>query len=162
MNGYGALVEWYWQGKTEVLGEKDNIAWVVVEWMGMEHWWNDTGRGKQCTWRNPSHSAVLFITNLTWTDRGSNTIFRVKRLVSNSPRHDTARYIYLPLYFEALTICVSPLNVSLWLQNVQSHLAPHIWIKTEQAAMSQLHFLLPAMASGVLGFWIFCQWRREH
>ena len=22
MNGYGALVEWYWQGKTEVLGEK--------------------------------------------------------------------------------------------------------------------------------------------
>jgi len=22
MNGYGALVEWYWQGETEVLGEK--------------------------------------------------------------------------------------------------------------------------------------------
>ena len=40
MNGYGALVEWYWQGKTEVLGEKYYIAWVVGEWMDMEHWWN--------------------------------------------------------------------------------------------------------------------------
>jgi len=42
MNGYGALVEWYWRGKTEVLGEKHYIAWVVVEWMGMKHWWNGT------------------------------------------------------------------------------------------------------------------------
>jgi len=47
MNGYGALVEWYWQGKIEVLGEKHYIAWVVGEWMGMEHWWNGTDRGKQ-------------------------------------------------------------------------------------------------------------------
>jgi len=31
MNGYGALVEWYWQGKTEVLREKYYIAWVVSE-----------------------------------------------------------------------------------------------------------------------------------
>jgi len=46
MNGYGALVEWYWQGKTEVLGEKYYIAWVVGEWMGMVRWWNDTDRGK--------------------------------------------------------------------------------------------------------------------
>ena len=44
MNGYGALVEWYWQGKTEVLGEKHYIVWVVGEWMGMEHWWNGTDR----------------------------------------------------------------------------------------------------------------------
>jgi len=29
MNVYGALVEWYWQGKTEVLGEKYYIVWVV-------------------------------------------------------------------------------------------------------------------------------------
>ena len=41
MNGYGALVEWYRQGNTEVLGEKHCKAWVVGEWMGMEHWWND-------------------------------------------------------------------------------------------------------------------------
>ena len=50
MNGYGALVEWYWQGKTEVLGEKHYIAWVVGEWMGMEHWWNGTERGKLKYW----------------------------------------------------------------------------------------------------------------
>ena len=46
MNGYGALVEWYWQGKTEVLGEKYYLAWVVGEWMGMEFWWNGTDKGK--------------------------------------------------------------------------------------------------------------------
>jgi len=46
MNEYGALVEWYWLEKAEVLGEKHYIAWVVDEWMGMEHWWNDTDRGK--------------------------------------------------------------------------------------------------------------------
>ena len=50
MNGYGALVEWYWQGKTEVLWEKHYIAWVVGEWMGMEHWWNGTDRGKLKCW----------------------------------------------------------------------------------------------------------------
>ena len=45
-NEYGALVEWYWQGKTEVLGEKHHIVWVVGEWKGMEHWWNGTDRKK--------------------------------------------------------------------------------------------------------------------
>ena len=41
MNEYGAMVEWYWQGKTEVLGEKHYTAWggrwmneygAMVEW----------------------------------------------------------------------------------------------------------------------------------
>ena len=50
MNVYGALVEWYWQVKTEVLGVKQYIAWVVGEWMGMEHWWNGTDRGKLKCW----------------------------------------------------------------------------------------------------------------
>ena len=50
MNGYGAMVEWYWQGKTEVLGEKHYTAWVVDEWMSMEQWWNDTDRGKLKCW----------------------------------------------------------------------------------------------------------------
>ena len=50
MNGYGALVEWYWQGKTEVLGEKHYIVCVVGEWMGMEHWWNCTDRGNLKCW----------------------------------------------------------------------------------------------------------------
>ena len=50
MNGHGALVKWYWQGKTEVLGEKHYIVRVVGEWMGMEHWWNGTDRGKLKYW----------------------------------------------------------------------------------------------------------------
>ena len=50
MNEYGAMVEWYWQGKTEVLGEKHYTAWVVDEWMSMERWWNDTDRGKLKYW----------------------------------------------------------------------------------------------------------------
>ena len=42
MNEYGAMVEWYWQGKTEVLREKRYIAWVVDVWMSVEDWWNFT------------------------------------------------------------------------------------------------------------------------
>jgi hypothetical protein len=36
-------VERWWNDRgrrTEVMGEKHYIAWVVGEWMGMEHWWN--------------------------------------------------------------------------------------------------------------------------
>jgi hypothetical protein len=50
MNEYGALVEWYWQGKVEYLG-KLYTASVVDEWMIMEHWWNDTDRGNWSTGR---------------------------------------------------------------------------------------------------------------
>ena len=73
MNEYGTMGEWYWQGKTEVLGEKHYTAWVADEWiwsngriiltgenwsmgrkalysvggrwMNMEQWGNDTDRG---------------------------------------------------------------------------------------------------------------------
>ena len=27
-------------------GEKNYTVWVVDGWMGMEHWWNGTDRGK--------------------------------------------------------------------------------------------------------------------
>jgi hypothetical protein len=50
MNEYGAMVEWYWQKKTEVLGEEHYTACVVDEWMSMEQWWNDTDRGKLKYW----------------------------------------------------------------------------------------------------------------
>ena len=46
MDEYGAMVEWYWQGKTEVLGEKHYTVWVVDGWMSMEQSLNDTNRGK--------------------------------------------------------------------------------------------------------------------
>ena len=55
--------EWVWSiggmvltGDTEILGEKHYIAWVVGEWMGMEHWWNDTDRGNWSTGREKLHS----------------------------------------------------------------------------------------------------------
>ena len=50
INEYGAMVEWYWQGKTEVLGEKHYTVWVVDGWMSVEQWWNDTDREKLKCW----------------------------------------------------------------------------------------------------------------
>ena len=50
MDECGAMVQWYWRGKAEVLGEKHYRVWVVDEWMGMEQWWNDTDRGKLKYW----------------------------------------------------------------------------------------------------------------
>ena len=58
MNGYGAMMKWYWQGKTEVLGEKHYTAWVVDEWMSMEQWWNATDRGKQVLGENSAIVAL--------------------------------------------------------------------------------------------------------
>ena len=43
-------------GETGVLGEKHYTAWVVGEWMGMEHWWNDTDRGNWSTGRKTLYS----------------------------------------------------------------------------------------------------------
>ena len=40
--------------------------------MGMEHWWNDTDRGKLKYSENNVSHCTLFTTNLTWTDMGSN------------------------------------------------------------------------------------------
>ena len=56
MNEYGAMMEGYWQGKTEVMGEKHYTVWVVDEWMNMEQWWNDTDRGKQKYWEKTLYS----------------------------------------------------------------------------------------------------------
>jgi len=50
MNVYEAMVEWYWEGITEVLEEKHYTAWVVDGWMIMEQWWNGTDRGKLKYW----------------------------------------------------------------------------------------------------------------
>jgi len=44
MNEYGALVEWYWQGKLKCW--EKNIIQRGGRWMNMEHWWNDTDREK--------------------------------------------------------------------------------------------------------------------
>ena len=56
LTGCGAMVEWYWQGKTEVLGEKHYTAWVVDGWMSVEQWWNDTDRGNWSVGRKTLYS----------------------------------------------------------------------------------------------------------
>jgi len=55
--------EWVWSiggmiltGDTEVLDEKYYAAWVVDEWMSMEHWWNDTDKGNWSTGRKILYS----------------------------------------------------------------------------------------------------------
>jgi len=50
MDVCAVMVEWYWQGKTELLGEKHYTAWVVDEWMCMKQWWYDTDGGKLKCW----------------------------------------------------------------------------------------------------------------
>jgi hypothetical protein len=44
-NEYGAMVEWYWHGKTVVFGEKHYTICVLDGGMCMEQWWNDTDKG---------------------------------------------------------------------------------------------------------------------
>ena len=44
MNEYGALVEWYWQGILKCW--EKTLYSVGRKWMFIEHWWNDTDRGK--------------------------------------------------------------------------------------------------------------------
>jgi len=56
MNEYGAMVEWYWQGKTEVMGQKPYMVCVVDEWMRMEQWWNDIDRGNLKYWKKTLYS----------------------------------------------------------------------------------------------------------
>ena len=50
MKEYGAKVEWYWQGKTEMTGEKHYKVCVVGGWMSMEQWCNGTEKWKLKYW----------------------------------------------------------------------------------------------------------------
>ena len=70
MNEYGAMVEWYWQGKTEVLGEKHYTAWVVDEWMSMEQRWNDTDRGKLKYWEKNTIECRWQVDEWVWNIGG--------------------------------------------------------------------------------------------
>jgi hypothetical protein len=72
MNEYWAMVEWYWQGKTELLGEEYYTACVVDEWMSMEQWWNDTDRENWSTERGTWTNITLSTTNPTLPVPGLN------------------------------------------------------------------------------------------
>jgi len=87
MNEYGAVVERYWQRKTEVLGEKHYTAWVVDEWMSMEQWWKDTDRGKLKFWEKDLSVSVLLCPpqisrDLSW-NRTRFTALRGRRLTAH-------------------------------------------------------------------------------
>ena len=88
INECGAMEEWYWQGKTEVLGEKHYTVWVVDGWMSMEQWWNDTDRGKLKYWEKDLSVAVLLYPpqisrDLTW-DRTRVSALRGRRLTAHA------------------------------------------------------------------------------
>ena len=82
-----SMVEWYWQGKTEVLWEKHYTAWVVDEWMSMEQWWNDTDRGKLKYWEKYIKQRGWYMSEWVWSNggmilTGENWSFERKTLYS--------------------------------------------------------------------------------
>jgi len=82
MNGYGAMVEWYWQRKTEVLREKHYTAWVIDGWKGMEQWWNDTDKGKLKSWEKQLSQCPSVRHRFTQTWLQSNPPFKGDGLIT--------------------------------------------------------------------------------
>ena len=79
MDEYGAMVEWYWQGKTEVQGEKHYTVWVVDEWMCVGQCWNDTVSEICSTRWKKIHSLCgrwvdWFGANVEWSWQGKTEI----------------------------------------------------------------------------------------
>ena len=101
MDEYGAMVEWYWQGKTEVLGEKHYTVWVVDEWMGMEEWWNDTDRGKLKYW-DRNLFQCYFITYELIRNRSRSSAVRRRRLSKQwhclGGRHVSSTQGWVPIW----------------------------------------------------------------
>jgi len=57
--------------------------------MGMEHWWNDTDKGKTKVLGEKSPCATMITTNLTRTDQGLNPGLRGTRLATNRLKQGT-------------------------------------------------------------------------
>jgi len=55
----------------------------------MEHWWNDTDKGKTKVIGEKSPCATMITTNLTRTDQGLNPGLRGTRLATNRLKHGT-------------------------------------------------------------------------
>jgi len=81
MDEYEAMVEWYWQWKTEVLVEKHYTVWVADEWMSMEQWWNDTARGKPRYWDRNLFQCYFISYELT-RNRSRSSAVRHRRLTN--------------------------------------------------------------------------------
>jgi len=66
-NEYGKLVEWFWRGKTNVLGEKFYTTWMVDEWMSVEHWRNDNDNGKRKYWEKKVTQRRWLVNGWIWS-----------------------------------------------------------------------------------------------
>jgi hypothetical protein len=119
MNEYGAMVEWYWQGKTEVMGEKLYAAWVVNGWMRMEQWCNNNDSGKQkCLVQN-----VLLVVS---ENRTHPSAARSPKKIHPYP-FSLCIYqrLYSTLWFQSRRTFTSPTN-TLFKQSISVQFTPHI------------------------------------
>ena len=111
MNEYGAMVEWYWQGKTEVLGEKHYTAWLVDEWMSMEQRWNDTDRVKLKYWEKNLFTVSLSTTNPTRTGLELLVYFIILNVNINCRSTLNASTNTIPNVCVTLTFPIYPITV---------------------------------------------------
>ena len=65
----------------------------------MQHWWNDTDRGKQVLEKNTCFMATLPTTNLTWSDPGSNPSLRGESPASVGLNHGMTSKTEMNLHY---------------------------------------------------------------
>jgi len=70
LNECGAIVEWYWQRKTEELGENNFWVWVVVGWMSREQWCYITDRRNLKPWEKNTIEHGWSIIEWVWSNSG--------------------------------------------------------------------------------------------
>ena len=107
------MVEWYWQGKTEVLGEKHYTACVVDEWMSMEQWWNDTDRGKLKYWEKNIIQRGWDMNEWVWSNggmilTGENWSTGRKTLYSVGGRWMNEYGVMVEWYWQGKTVLIRP------------------------------------------------------
>jgi hypothetical protein len=71
------------------------LASAIDGWINLEHWWNDTDRGKPSTRWQICPSATLSTTKPTWTGLGLNLGLRGERRAINRLSHGTALLLSL-------------------------------------------------------------------
>ena len=165
------MVEWYWQWKTEVLGEKHYTVWVVDGWMSMEQWWNDTDRGKPIFWhKNLSHCHLLTLTasNIQSVPRSkhavsvieANQLMLYREMIAvcsqihtkpiNTLCGQNVGFLNVKLAVYIVTIGLFLVKLLIWTADMNNHSRGHHWrIVTAQQAIHQLK-LCPWWSAHVL------------
>jgi hypothetical protein len=65
----------------------------------MEHWWNETDKGKRNYWEINCLRVTLTITNITWTGLGKKSGLSGERTATKGTNHATALKIKIDLYY---------------------------------------------------------------